>query len=299
MKAVLCILVAAMAASCRPPAPDHSAKLAEIAARLESLDERQAAEERRTSEIQESLRQLTAQLREVAELAARRPPPSPSGPRPGAPDPAEVYSVPIDGSPVRGHNGAKVTLVMAAEYACPFCVRVRPTIELLEKKYGRDLRVVYKHYVVHPQTATVSAHAACAAHQQNKFWQFDAALIAKAWDFEGPKFRDATALTRDGVVRVARGLRLDMRRFEADLDSDACKAQVAGDLSTMAKVGTRGTPAFYINGRFLSGAQPIERFEVIIDEELQKAKTAIAGGVKPEDYYQKAVVEGGRAATTP
>src|SRR5262245_15059490 len=79
---------------------------------------------------------------------------APQGPQPGRPDPTAVYSVPVEGSPVKGPAAAKVTIVEAFEFACPFCYRVRGTMDELQKQYGDNLRIVHKQYVVHPQVAT-------------------------------------------------------------------------------------------------------------------------------------------------
>jgi predicted DsbA family dithiol-disulfide isomerase len=95
---------------------------------------------------------------------------------------------------------------------------------------------------------------------------------------------------------------MDAIAKEAGLNFDKYKADVAGecvklvqqDQAQLAQVGVRGTPAFYINGRYLSGAQPIENFKRIIDEELKKANDAIGKGMKVEDYYTEAVIKAGK-----
>lgn len=301
--------------ACARPAADTTPKLAEILARLDAIQKQQTDQERqmrrlgdRLAEIrseQEDLRamvsssmvDLRADLRKVG--ASGSAPAAPPPVRRNQPDPAKVYSVPIDGDPVRGDKKAKVTLVWAQEAMCPFCVRVRKTIAELEKKYGKDLRVVAKDFIVHPQTATLPALAACAAHKQGAYWEYEDAMITQAWDIDPPKLKDATLLQRDALIDLARSLRLDVKQFEKDLDSQDCQDQLAADQAALGAVGARGTPAFYINGRFLSGAQPIDRFEALIDEELAKAKEAIKNGVKAEKYYQKTVVDGGEKAVSP
>jgi len=108
------------------------------------------------------------------------------------PDRAKTYAMPVDGDATEGPADAKVTLVKAYDYACPFCEKVRDTMDDLRKKYGNDLRVVYKQFVVHPQIATAPALAFCAAAKQRKFREMDALL----WDkgFKVRQFdKDATA----------------------------------------------------------------------------------------------------------
>lgn len=147
------------------------------------------------------------------------------------------------------------------------------------------MKIVWKHYVVHPQTATTPAYAACAAQQQGKFWEMTALIFEKAFGKD---------LSEAKMLELAAELKLDINKFKADLASDKCKQDVANDQKILSAVGTRGTPAFYINGRFLSGARPFEQFKAIIDEELKKADTAIKGGVKLEDYYKSVVVDKGK-----
>jgi predicted DsbA family dithiol-disulfide isomerase len=77
------------------------------------------------------------------------------------------------------------------------------------------------------------------------------------------------------------------------MDGEGCKKIIADDMAVMQKLGVNGTPGFFINGRFLGGAQPIERFKTIVDEELKKAEERVKAGTRVEDYYQKYVIEAG------
>ena len=77
------------------------------------------------------------------------------------------------------------------------------------------------------------------------------------------------------------------------MTSDACKKQVQSEQARLAAVGTTGTPAFFINGRFLSGAQPLPAFKQLIDEELKKAEAAIASGAPAGSFYKSVIVEKG------
>jgi protein-disulfide isomerase len=206
---------------------------------------------------------------------------------PAGPDPSVVYSVPVDGSPIKGPKHAKVTIVEAFEFACPFCERVISTLDQLQKDYGNDLRIVSKHYVVHPQVATIPAQAACAAHRQGKYAEMEHELWEKG-------FKANRNFAEDNIVNMAKTIGLNVDKFKADLNGEDCKKAVQTDQAQLAQVGVRGTPAFYINGRYLSGAQPIDNFKKIIDEELKKANDAIAKGMKVEDYYTEVVVKAGK-----
>jgi protein-disulfide isomerase len=204
------------------------------------------------------------------------------------PDPAAVYAVPIAGAPFRGSRDARVTVVKAFEFACPFCERTRGTIDQLLDRYEGKIKVVYKHFIVHPSSATEPAQAACAAGLQDK-WAPMARLI---WD-EG--YKNGRKLDRDHMATLARKAKLDMARFERDRDG-RCKALVSKDQSELRAVGVRGTPAFFINGRFLSGARPIDQFAALIDEELTRADERIRGGTAVADYYQTWVLDRGKSS---
>jgi protein-disulfide isomerase len=220
--------------------------------------------------------------------AARPRPDQPAGPRPGRPNPADVYSVPVEGAPFVGPKHAKVTIVKGFEFACPFCLRVVPTLEQLEKDYGDDIKIGYKNYVVHPQTATTPALAACAAHRQGKYSEMSALIWEKG-------FKANRNLGADNMNKLAAELGLDLAKSEKDMNGESCKKTVQTEQAQLAAVGTRGTPAFYINGRFLSGAQPIDKFKTVIDEELKKANARIAKGeATVNNYYAKYVLGAGK-----
>jgi protein-disulfide isomerase len=249
----------ALVAACQPVADDSvSKKLDEINKKLDALDKKVAA-------------------------GPQRPMPQ----QPAGPDPNTVYSVAIDGAPFKGPKHAKVTIVEAFEFACPFCERVNATMKELQKQYGDDLKIVAKQYVVHPQTATLPAQAVCAAHKQGKYGEMEEQIWEKG-------FKANRNFAEDNLVSMAKTIGLNMDKFKADLNGEECKKQVQTDQAQMAQVGVRGTPAFYINGRYLSGAQPIENFKKIIDEELKKANDAIGKGMKLEDYYTEVVVKAGK-----
>jgi predicted DsbA family dithiol-disulfide isomerase len=150
------------------------------------------------------------------------------------------------------------------------------------------VKVVYKHYVVHPQVATTPALAACAAHRQGKFKEMEHLIWEKG-------FKANRNLSAENMETLAKEAGLDMGKFKADMNGEECKKIVQQDQAQLAAVGTRGTPAFYINGRFLSGAQPLPAFKAIVDEELKKANERISKeGAKVETYYNEYVLKKGK-----
>jgi protein-disulfide isomerase len=208
------------------------------------------------------------------------------------PDAAAVYSLDVSGAPAKGPADAKVTIVKGFEFACPYCLRVRETMDQLLKDYEGKIRLVEMQYVVHPQTATLPAQATCAAHNQGKYFEYEDILWKKGF----PNVLGG-GYSEENLLKYAEEAKLNVDKFKADLNSDACKKKVQSEQARLAAIGTTGTPAFYINGRFLSGARPIDQFKALIDEELKKADEAINGGkATAANYYQKMVVEAGKKA---
>jgi protein-disulfide isomerase len=220
------------------------------------------------------------------------------------PDFSKVYAMSVDGDPVDGPADAKVTVVKAYDYACPYCEKVRDTMDDLKKKYGNDLRIVYKQLVVHPQVATAGALAVCAANKQGKFLQMDQLLWdkgfkARQYDKDAPADAGGqaqkcweSAAGCPVVLGFAQELGLNADKFKADMKGE-CQALVQKDQRELQVLGVSGTPAFFINGRYLSGAQPLDRFVLLIDEELKKAKDKIAAGTPAASYYQQVVIDKG------
>ncbi|MBK7540135.1 MAG: thioredoxin domain-containing protein [Myxococcales bacterium] len=130
----------------------------------------------------------------------------------------------VEGNPFKGPADAKVTIVKGYEYACFYCEKVRSTMEEIVKKYGADVRIVYKQFVVHPQTATAPALAACAAHKQGRFEQMDKLLWDKVFsskNFDKDKMTDgqgAQRLTGDPRAadrrRAGRGAQLNIQEVQ-------------------------------------------------------------------------------------
>ena len=168
-------------------------------------------------------------------------------------------------------------------------------MEQLQKDYSKDLKIVYKQFVVHPDTATTPALAVCAAQKQNKFREMEARIWETGWASEGaspfPRL-DVEKLKQPAMEALAKELKLNVPKFKADMDSEACKQQLSDNKALLSKVGVRGTPGFFVNGRYLVGAQPIEKFKSVIDEEVKKADEALKNGAKLQDYYATIVANG-------
>ena len=166
-------------------------------------------------------------------------------------------------------------------------------MEQLQKDYGQDLKIVYKQFVVHPDTATVPALAVCAAQKQNKFVDMEKLVWQKGWtEAAGFPRPDPEKLRQPAMEAFAKELKLNLAKFKQDMDGESCKQQLNDNKTLLQKLGVRGTPGFFVNGRYLVGAQPIEKFKALIDEEIKKADEALKNGAKLQDYYASIVASG-------
>jgi protein-disulfide isomerase len=132
--------------------------------------------------------------------------------------------------------------------------------------------IVWKHLPltsIH-QYAMGAAIASEAAHNQGKFWEYHDKMFA-----------NQAKLTLDDLKQYAKDLGLNMAKFETDLASPATKNRVNADMSEVNSLGVTGTPAFFINGHFLSGAQPFDGFARVINSELQRLKLPVPPGATP------------------
>jgi protein-disulfide isomerase len=254
------------------------------------------------NDLEQKLEELQRKLDKI-DSASRIGAYAPPAPRPVRPQPdaAIVYSMAVDGYPSIGPDDAKVTIVKAYDHACPFCERTRATMKELREKYRGDVRIVYKPLVVHPSNAMAGALATCASHQQGKFEQMDAAI----WDkgFNAGRKLDASDTPQrtkcwdepagcTNVVEYAKDLGLNLTRFKQDMRG--CMQSVTRSMADFNALSVAATPGFFINGRFLSGAQPLDAFVRLVDEELRKANERIARGTKQSRYYDEVVVQGGQ-----
>jgi protein-disulfide isomerase len=209
---------------------------------------------------------------------------APEAPKPqqAMADPAAVYKVPLGSSPEKGQKTAKVTIVEFSDFQCPFCSRVEPTLTDLEKDYGKDLRVVWKNNPLpFHQNAMPAAKAAVAAAAQGKFWEMHDKMFADQAHLDAATFE-----------KYAGELGLNVGKFKAAMSDPKSDADIKEDMALAEKLGARGTPGFFINGRPLRGAQPKESFKAVIDKEIEAANAALKSGTKATDVYAELTKNG-------
>ncbi len=227
--------------------------------------------------IQELTRAVAASGRGAGAATARAERPRPK--------PDVTYAIPVDGAAARGPKDALVTVVEGFDFACPYCEQSRDTIEKLLETYPKELRVVYKNYVVHTATATTPALAACAADRQGKYAEMSQLIWEKG-------YKAGRNLSEENMGKLAQEVGLDGDRFRTDMASPECRKRLTEDQQELSRVGVSGTPAFYVNGRWVQN-RSFDQFKALVDEELSKAKQRVAQGTHPAAYYKEWVVEKG------
>jgi protein-disulfide isomerase len=175
--------------------------------------------------------------------------------------PADM-TVLVDDDPYLGDENAPIVIVEFSAYACPYCGRhFQQTFAPLLENYGEYIRYVYRDFpTINPNVSVPASLAANCANEQGKFWDYHNILFAHQ-DLLGP----------DYFVQAASDLGLDMAAFNTCVQEQTYIQEVNSDYSAGIQLGISGTPSFYINGRFYSGARPYEYFESIILRELEKA----------------------------
>lgn len=172
----------------------------------------------------------------------------------------EPQRVAVDssGHPALGGKNAPVTIVEFTDFQCPFCKKTEDTLKQLRAKYGDKIRLVHMDFPLpfHSHALDAAKGARCA-NEQGKFWQFHDALFA-----------NQSKLAPADLKATAKTLGLNTDQFDACFDKAKYESQIKTDVAAGEKVGVDGTPAFFIDGRPLTGAQPIPKFEEIIDDEL-------------------------------
>jgi protein-disulfide isomerase len=162
---------------------------------------------------------------------------------------------------VRGEKDAPVNIVEFSDFQCPFCKAATATMHQIMAQYAGKVRWVFRDFPIatlHPLAHRAHEAARCAA-EQGKFWEYHDVLFQKS-----PQLAPAD------LKQYARDLKLDGDSFDRCLEAGKYGAAIAADIEEGQRLGVSGTPAFFINGRLLVGAQPATAFQQVIDSELSK-----------------------------
>jgi protein-disulfide isomerase len=177
----------------------------------------------------------------------------------------------VGDDPSRGPADAPVTIVEFSDFQCPYCSRATATLKKLDAAYPGKIRLVYRDFPlvqIHPNAARAAEAAACA-NEQGKFWSMHDAM-----------FEHQDKLGEADLKQSAAALGLDAAAFNTCLESGRHTAEWKKDAAEGDRYGVSSTPAFFINGRLVVGAQPYESFARILDEELARSARGGAGSGK-------------------
>ncbi len=209
----------------------------------------------------------------------RKPEPAEGDDEEAGPDLA-VYQVPIGSSPIDGPATALVTIVMFTDFQCPYCRQAEQTIAEVRKRYGQEVRLVFKHaplpFHAEALPAARFGQRVFAVHGNAKFWPLAQRLFEKQDELGSALYLD---LARELGLPQSEALALESPG-RPELERALLADQILAE-----ELKVEGTPQFFINGRRLMGAQPVESFTQLIDDRLGLAKQMVANGVSAQNVY--------------
>ncbi len=196
--------------------------------------------------------------------------------------------IPVGDSPILGNPEAPVTIVEFTSMQCPFCARGAETLDQVLDKYGDDVRVVFKHFPLGMQDQARPASKimeAARLQDEEAFWTAKDEIFERIDEFRG--YSDDEM--EDMGAEIVADLGLDADQFREDFNDDSLGDIIDSDMALGRDQGVSGTPAFRINGVEVTGAQPLESFSEIIDEQLELAGELKEDGIADDELYAAAV----------
>lgn len=172
------------------------------------------------------------------------------------------YEITLGDAPVTGGKDAKVTVVEFSDFQCPFCAKGAEVVQELKKKYGSKIKVAFKNFPLpfHNQAEGAAVAGLCANEQSAELF----------WKLHDEMFAHQDMLDVENLKKAARKVGAKGEQFDQCLTSNKHLARVKADIEEGKKINVKSTPTFFINGQMINGAQPIEVFSELIDEELAK-----------------------------
>ncbi len=171
-----------------------------------------------------------------------------------------TYKIVAGDSPYFGGKNAKVEVVEFSDFQCPYCANASKILDQLKEKYGNKIKIVFKNFPLpFHKDAHKAAEAGLCANEQGKFWEMHDAMFAAQDKLAVPDLK-----------ATAKRIGLDSAKFDTCLDSHKNHAKLTKTIEEGKAAGVKSTPTFYINGQQIMGAQPIQVFTDLIDEELAK-----------------------------
>jgi protein-disulfide isomerase len=171
----------------------------------------------------------------------------------------------VKGLPAKGGANATVVIVEYSDFQCPFCSRAHATTNQVLTEYGDKVRFYHKDFPLsfHPWAEPAAIAAKCVAEQKHEdaYWKLTDFFFANQKDMTPQNVKDKSH-------EALQGTKVDLAKFDDCFDNKKTADAIKADMAEAQSVGVSGTPAFFINGRMISGAQPVDAFKAIIDDEL-------------------------------
>lgn len=173
-----------------------------------------------------------------------------------------TFPVEIGNSPMMGGKDAKVTIIEFSDFQCPFCAKGADILKEIKKKYGNKVKIAFKNFPLpfHNHAESAAVAGLCANEQGSEYF----------WKMHDEMFMSQDSLDAEGLKKTAKKIGLKMDSFEKCLSENKYLPQVKADMEEGKKVKVKSTPTFFINGQLINGAQPMDVFAELIDEELAK-----------------------------
>ncbi|MCM2351080.1 MAG: DsbA family protein [Bacteriovoracaceae bacterium] len=172
------------------------------------------------------------------------------------------FPVEVGNAPMTGGKDAKVTIVEFSDFQCPFCAKGADVLKEIKKKYGNKVKIAFKNFPLpfHNHAETAAVAGLCANEQGSEYF----------WKYHDEMFANQDSLDAEGLKKMAKKVGLKADAFEKCLGENKYLAQVKADMEEGRKVKVKSTPTFFINGKLINGAQPLDVFSEIIDEEMAR-----------------------------
>ncbi len=173
-----------------------------------------------------------------------------------------TFPVEVGSAPTAGGKDAKVTIVEFSDFQCPYCSKGADLLKEIKKKYGNKVRVAFKNFPLpfHNHAEKAAVASLCANEQSTELF----------WKLHDSMFAHQDGLDDAGLSKLAKEAGIKVDAFEKCLSENRHLKQVQSDMEEGRKVKVKSTPTFFINGQLINGAQPMEVFAELIDEELAK-----------------------------
>lgn len=173
-----------------------------------------------------------------------------------------TYPVEAGNAPFFGDKDAKVTIVEYSDFQCPFCAKGADILKEIKKKYGKKVKIAFKNFPLpfHNHAEGAAVASLCANEQGSE----------KFWKMHDEMFAHQDSLDPEGLKGLAKKIGLHVDQFTKCLSTNKYLTQVQADMEEGKKHKVKSTPTFFVNGQLVNGAQPLDVFTEIIEEELAK-----------------------------